>query len=314
MFEPPGSGKGSRMRMLLCGEEALGLKGAYEAALAAAGVPGELQVVSLWDEVCDQLQGQDGFAMLSGGASLAAYEEIAALGASSRLSGGVSLALSVQGRLLGLNLFGEAVAAALAETASAEILSGARVVLVGTDCRSCSCVSALAMAGADDVIMVSEDKERAAQVMTKLLEAYSQLAQSVAGIPSGTPGQRSFAEAYAEATFRYAGLGSLGALSAEAVATIDLRGGGCSIVLGGSQVPEVALSEPDASSEAFLSATGSAAEASDGPLAVPDATLSVAAHFVARQVQSALGIVGEMRDLGPDDLVGPARDALIVRR
>ena len=49
MFEPPGSGKGSRMRMLLCGEEALGLKGAYEAALAAAGVPGELQVVSSWD-------------------------------------------------------------------------------------------------------------------------------------------------------------------------------------------------------------------------------------------------------------------------
>ena len=63
-----------------------------------------------------------------------------------------------------------------------------------------------------------------------------------------------------------------------------------------------------------MSATGSAAEASDGPLAVPDATLSVAAHFVARQVQSALGIVGEMTDLGPDDLVGPARDALIVRR
>ena len=59
MFEPPGSGKGSRMRMLLCGEEALGLKGAYEAALAAAGVPGELQVVSSWDEVCDQLQGQE---------------------------------------------------------------------------------------------------------------------------------------------------------------------------------------------------------------------------------------------------------------
>lgn len=120
--------------------------------------------------------------------------------ASARLAGGVNLVVNRQGTLLGSNIDGTGAVSYLTHHGVA--FQGAMVGVCGTGPTALSCLHAAAMAGADTVMLLSRNKERAQQVLQDYLDLYKDLAFGTIN-PPADPGKRSFRETFEQVRFLF---------------------------------------------------------------------------------------------------------------
>ena len=80
---------------------------------------------------------------------------------------------------------------------------GKRVVVCGTGPTALSILHACAIAGADVLLLLSRDKERARSVLDAYLERFGRLANATIDFPAMKEGHRSFREAYTKPTFKF---------------------------------------------------------------------------------------------------------------
>lgn len=187
---------------LVCGEGSGELVSLYGRAFQAAQVP--LTVVegsSSWDQARTALLA-DGCAggVVTGDLRYEAYEQVDITAASAKLSGGVSMILCRKGKMAGFNTAGSGLVRALSQL---QVPMAGSAAIVGTGCGAASCVSALAQAGVSRIVMLSPEKQRAQQVMDRVLREFGDLSARQMGMPSVFEGQLSFRQAYERASFQF---------------------------------------------------------------------------------------------------------------
>ncbi|MGI6591049.1 MAG: shikimate dehydrogenase family protein [Eggerthellaceae bacterium] len=132
--------------------------------------------------------------------------------ASAKLAKGANVIVNRKGTLLGSNVDGRGAVTYLEHFGVS--FAGATVGVCGTGPTALSCLHAAALAGADTVILLSRNKQRAQQVLQEYLDLYSDLSQASIN-PPAAQGRRSFREAFEQVRFLFGGyLTSLPAIEA----------------------------------------------------------------------------------------------------
>ncbi len=138
-----------------------------------------------------------------------AYEYATAKAASAKLAGGANLLVAKEGALLAFNTDGEGCVENLRRAGLA--FQGARVVVCGTGPTSCAILHACALAGADDLVLLSRDKARSQAVLERYVDtldtlAFSPMSESLSldkGRDQAAKTRRSFREVYEQVHFRF---------------------------------------------------------------------------------------------------------------
>lgn len=98
------------------------------------------------------------------------------------------------------------------------IFGGARVAVCGTGPTSLAILHACALAGADEALLLSRDKERSRDALTRYVERFGALARGPIDPPPAKEGHRSFRGAYERTAFKFGGY----ATSTKAIRAADL--------------------------------------------------------------------------------------------
>lgn len=144
-----------------------------------------------------------------------AAETVDICAASARLAGGANVVVNRKGTLLGSNVDGTGAVSYLEHKGVS--FTERTVAVCGTGPTALSCLHAAAMGGADQLILLSRNKDRAQKVLQDYLDLYGQLAHASVN-PPAEPGRRSFQETYEQATFLYGSYGT----SAAAIRAADI--------------------------------------------------------------------------------------------
>ena len=178
----------------------------HNAVYARAGIPWRY-------ELADCAREEDARAFLDAGGFLAvnvttpykplAFEVATAKAASAKLARGANLLVRRGETLLAFNVDGEGCVEGLRRCGFG--FPGARVVVCGTGPTSLAILHACAVAGADDLVLLSRSKERSHAALSRYVETFGELAFSAVDVSAGCveEGRRSFRAAYDEPTFRY---------------------------------------------------------------------------------------------------------------
>lgn len=145
-----------------------------------------------------------------------AYEAATFKAATAQLAKGVNLLVVKGDALVGYNVDGDGCVSYLEREGVR--FKGAKVVICGTGPTSLSILHACAQAGADELILLGRDKDKAGRVIAGYLDDYEHLASTAIDLPSAIDGHLSFVEAYEHADFKY---GSY-ATSTKAIASADI--------------------------------------------------------------------------------------------
>lgn len=133
-----------------------------------------------------------------------AYEYATAKAATAKLARGANLLVCKGDALIAFNTDGEGCVDHVRRAGFS--FAGARVVVCGTGPTSLSILHACAIAGADDVVLLGRDRDRAKAVLSRYIETFGELAYSgidVSVPAADAPGARGFRQAYEEAHFRF---------------------------------------------------------------------------------------------------------------
>lgn len=122
--------------------------------------------------------------------------------ASAKLAKGANVIVNRKGTLLGSNVDGRGAVTYLEYHDVS--FAGKTVAICGTGPTALSCLHAAASAGADTVILLSRNKERAQQVLQEYLDLYGELAQASIN-PPAEGGHRSFLETFEQVRFLFGG-------------------------------------------------------------------------------------------------------------
>lgn len=144
-----------------------------------------------------------------------AAEVVDICAASARLAGGANVVANRKGTLLGSNVDGKGAVSYLEHRGVS--FAGKVVAVCGTGPTARSCLHAAAVGGADELVLLSRNKDRAQSVLQDYLDLYGQLAHAGMNLPA-EPGRRSFLETFEQAKFLY---GSY-ATSAAAIRAADI--------------------------------------------------------------------------------------------
>lgn len=144
-----------------------------------------------------------------------AAESVDICAASARLAGGANVVVNRNGVLLGGNVDGKGAVTFLEHRGVS--FAGKTVAVCGTGPTALSCLHAAAMAGADELVLLSRDKSRAQQVLQHYLDTYDQLAHASMN-PPAEPGRRTFLETFEQAKFLFGSYGT----SAGAIQSADI--------------------------------------------------------------------------------------------
>ena len=130
-----------------------------------------------------------------------AFQAATRKAASAQLAQGANVLVRKDGQLIGFNTDGDGCVKFL-ELAGVNF-RGKRVVVCGTGPTALSILHACAIAGADVLLLLSRDKERAHSVLDAYLERFGKLANATIDFPAVKEGHRSFREAYTKPTFKF---------------------------------------------------------------------------------------------------------------
>lgn len=131
-----------------------------------------------------------------------AAETVDICAASARLAGGANVVVNRKGTLLGGNVDGKGAISFLEHRGVS--FAGKTVAVCGTGPTALSCLHAAAMGGADALVLLSRNKDRAQKVLQDYLDLYGQLAHASMN-PPAEPGRRSFRETFEQAKFLFGG-------------------------------------------------------------------------------------------------------------
>lgn len=145
-----------------------------------------------------------------------AYAAADVRAASAQLARGANVLVNKNGVLVAYNVDGQGCVAAL-ERAGVSF-PGARVAVCGTGPTALAILHATAQAGADEVLLLGRDKERAADVLRGYASTFKKLAETAIDLPAATPGHLGFAETYEHVQLKF---GSY-ATSRQAIAAADV--------------------------------------------------------------------------------------------
>ena len=130
-----------------------------------------------------------------------AFQAATRKAASAQLAQGANVLVRKDDQLIGFNTDGDGCVKFL-ELAGVTF-KGKRVVVCGTGPTALSILHACAIAGADVLLLLSRDKERARSVLDAYLERFGRLANATIDFPAMKEGHRSFREAYTKPTFKF---------------------------------------------------------------------------------------------------------------
>lgn len=130
-----------------------------------------------------------------------AYEAAEVKASTAQLAHGVNLLANKDGRLIGFNVDGQGAVRFLERQGVR--FAGAKAVVCGTGPTSLSIVHACALAGADEVLMLGRDKERARRVMERYVDEFRHLASTAIPMPSAESNHLDFVDAYGHACFKF---------------------------------------------------------------------------------------------------------------
>ena len=130
-----------------------------------------------------------------------AFQTATRKAASAQLAQGANVLVRKDDQLIGFNTDGDGCVKFL-ELAGVTF-KGKRVVVCGTGPTALSILHACAIAGADVLLLLSRDKERARSVLDAYLERFCRLANATIDFPAMKEGHRSFREAYTKPTFKF---------------------------------------------------------------------------------------------------------------
>lgn len=136
--------------------------------------------------------------------------------ASAKLARGANLLVRHGEALLAYNTDGQGCVAYLERTGFD--FAGCSVVVCGTGPTALSIVHTCAIAGADEVVLVGRDKERARDVLDAYVQEFGRLSSAAVDLPAAQEHHRSFRQAYNGTTFKF---GSY-ATSTQAISSADL--------------------------------------------------------------------------------------------
>lgn len=145
-----------------------------------------------------------------------AFEAATHKAASAKLAQGANVLVRKGDSLIAYNTDGDGCVRFL-ELAGVSF-KGKRVVICGTGPTALSILHACAVAGADVVLLLSRDKERARRVLEAYLDRFGLLASATIDLPAAREGHRSFREAYDRTTFKFGTY----ATSKNAIASADV--------------------------------------------------------------------------------------------
>ena len=121
--------------------------------------------------------------------------------ASARLAQGANLLVVKDGELIAYDTDGQGCIAYLERKGIH--LAGKRVAVCGTGPTALAILHTAALAGADEVLLLSRDKAKSESVLRAYLDEYGQLAQATIDLPAARENHMSFRQAYQHATFKY---------------------------------------------------------------------------------------------------------------
>ncbi|RDB62832.1 shikimate dehydrogenase [Gordonibacter sp. 28C] len=130
-----------------------------------------------------------------------AYEAATHKAASAKLARGANLLVRHGEALLAYNTDGQGCVAYLERTGFD--FAGCSVVVCGTGPTALSIVHACAIAGADEVVLVGRDKERARDVLDAYVQEFGRLSSAAVDLPAAQEHHRSFRQAYDGTTFKF---------------------------------------------------------------------------------------------------------------
>lgn len=145
-----------------------------------------------------------------------AYRAATARAASAKLAQGANVLVRKGDALIAYNTDGQGCVAYLERMGVS--FAGKRVTVCGTGPTALSIVHACATAGADVVLLLGRDKERARRVLEDFVSRFGLLATATVDLPAARPHHRSFRAAYERTTFKF---GSY-ATSTKALSSSDL--------------------------------------------------------------------------------------------
>ena len=147
-----------------------------------------------------------------------AAEAVDICAASARLAGGVNVVVNRAGMLLGSNVDGRGAVTYLEHGGVS--FAGTTVAVCGTGPTALSCLHAVALAGADTIVLLSRSKDRAQQVLQDYLDLYGTLAHASINPPSDA-GRRSFREALEQVRYLFGSYATSGAAIQQADIIMD---------------------------------------------------------------------------------------------
>lgn len=130
-----------------------------------------------------------------------AFESATRKAASAKIAQGANVLVRKGDELIGFNTDGDGCVKFL-ELAGVNF-KGKRVVVCGTGPTALSILHACAIAGADVLLLLSRDKERARRVLEGYIERFGLLANATIDFPAAKEGHRSFREAYEKPAFKF---------------------------------------------------------------------------------------------------------------
>ncbi len=145
-----------------------------------------------------------------------AYKAATVSAASAKLADGANVLLAKDDQLIAYNVDGLGCVRYLERIGVS--FAGARVAVCGTGPTSLAILHAAAQAGADEVLLVGRDKDRARAVLDRYVGQFRLLASATIDLPAPVENHLSFREAYEHAQFKY---GSY-ATSTQAIADADI--------------------------------------------------------------------------------------------
>ena len=191
----------------------------YNAAYAALGLPWryDLADCATEDEARALLDGRGFLSVnITTPYKPLAFEAATVQAASAKLARGANLLVRRGDALIAYNTDGEGCVAYL-ERAGFDF-AGARVVVCGTGPTALAIYHACAVAGADDLVLLSRSKERSRRALSAYAKLFGTLSAATIDLPAPHEGHRSFRVAYDEPAFRFGSYRT----STQAIAHADL--------------------------------------------------------------------------------------------
>lgn len=145
-----------------------------------------------------------------------AFEAATVKAASAQLAHGANVLVHKGGELIGYNTDGEGCTAFLEHMGMS--FAGKHVAVCGTGPTALSILHACALAGAESVLLLSRNAERARGVLESYVDRFGLLANATVDLPAPQDHHRSFREAYDRTHFRFGSYTT----STQAIAAADL--------------------------------------------------------------------------------------------